>query len=37
MANRTDPRAKQIHGKNPQLLLDAMLRQKIYNDPYYKE
>ena len=37
MANRTDPRAKQIHGTNPQFLVDKITRQKIHNDIYTKE
>ena len=37
MANRTDPRAKQVHGTNPQFLVDKITRQKIHNDPYTKE
>lgn len=37
MAYRTDPRAKQVHGSNPQFLIDKITRQKIYNDPYTKE
>jgi len=37
MANRTDPRAHQIHGTNPQFLIDKIVRLKIHNDPYFKE
>lgn len=37
MANRTDPRAMQIHGTNPQFLIDKITRLKIHNDPYFKE
>jgi len=37
MANKTDPRARQIHGTNPQFLIDKITRMKIHNDPYTKE
>jgi pre-mRNA-splicing factor 38A len=37
MANRTDPSAKQIHGMNPQFLLETILRNKIYTCFYWKE
>jgi pre-mRNA-splicing factor 38A len=37
MANRTDPSAKQIHGMNPQFLLETILRNKIYSCFYWKE
>lgn len=37
MASRTDPRAMQIHGTNPQFLLDKITRLKIMNDSYTKE
>jgi pre-mRNA-splicing factor 38A len=37
MSNRTDPSAKQIHGMNPQFLLETILRNKIYNTLYWKE
>ena len=37
MANKTDPRATQIHGTNPQFLIDKMTRLKIHNSPYFKE
>lgn len=37
MAFRTDPRAKQVHGTNPQFLIEKITRMKIYNDPYTKE
>lgn len=37
MANRTDPRAKSIHGTNPQFLIDKITRLKIHNDSYFKE
>lgn len=36
MASRTDPRAQQIHGTNPQFLLDKVTRLKIMNDEYTK-
>lgn len=37
MANRTDPRARQIHGTNPQFLIDKITRVKIMNDDYTKQ
>jgi pre-mRNA-splicing factor 38A len=37
MAQRTDPRAQQIHGTNPQFLIDKITRLKIMNDLYTKE
>mmetsp|Transcript_19285 Transcript_19285/g.49459 ORF Transcript_19285/g.49459 Transcript_19285/m.49459 type:complete len:419 (+) Transcript_19285:78-1334(+) len=37
MANRTDPSVATVHGTNPQFLIEKILRQKIYNDPYWKE
>lgn len=37
MANRTDSSAKQIHGMNPQFLLETILRNKIYSCFYWKE
>jgi pre-mRNA-splicing factor 38A len=37
MTNRTDSSAKQIHGMNPQFLLETILRNKIYNTLYWKE
>jgi pre-mRNA-splicing factor 38A len=37
MANRTDPKSKQLHGMNPQMLLETILRNKIYNTLYWKE
>ena len=37
MAQRTDPRAKQIHGTNPQFLIDKITRLKIMNDDYTKQ
>jgi len=37
MANRTDTSARQIHGMNPQYILETILRNKIYNSMYWKE
>ncbi|KAL5701019.1 hypothetical protein ACHQM5_026401 [Ranunculus cassubicifolius] len=37
MANRTDPSAKNIHGTNPQNLIEKILRSKIYQHTYWKE
>mmetsp|Transcript_2890 Transcript_2890/g.10460 ORF Transcript_2890/g.10460 Transcript_2890/m.10460 type:complete len:440 (-) Transcript_2890:2120-3439(-) len=37
MANRTDPLARVVHGTNPQNLIEAILRQKIYGCLYWKE
>eukprot|EP00271_Cylindrocystis_brebissonii_P009585 TRINITY_DN2458_c0_g2_i1.p1 TRINITY_DN2458_c0_g2~~TRINITY_DN2458_c0_g2_i1.p1 ORF type:complete len:414 (+),score=93.67 TRINITY_DN2458_c0_g2_i1:104-1345(+) len=37
MANRTDPRARSIHGTNPQNLVEKILRSKIYQNTYWKE
>ncbi|KAF9607477.1 hypothetical protein IFM89_036074 [Coptis chinensis] len=37
MANRTDPTAKNIHGTNPQNLVEKILRSKIYQNTYWKE
>jgi pre-mRNA-splicing factor 38A len=37
MSNRTDSKAKQIHGMNPQFLLETILRNKIYNTMYWKQ
>jgi pre-mRNA-splicing factor 38A len=37
MASRTDPRAHQIHGTNPQFLLDKITRLKIMQADYTKE
>ena len=37
MAQRTDPRAQQIHGTNPQFLIDKITRLKIMSDNYSKE
>ncbi|CAI5491976.1 unnamed protein product [Closterium sp. Naga37s-1] len=37
MANRTDPRARTVHGTNPQNLVEKILRAKIYQNIYWKE
>lgn len=37
MANRTDSSADTVHGANPQYLVDRIIRNKIYNDAYWKE
>lgn len=37
MANRTEAGAKNIHGMNPQFLLETIVRNKIYNTMYWKE
>eukprot|EP00971_Amphidinium_carterae_P004451 89248-Amphidinium_carterae.1 len=37
MANRTDPHADTVKGTNPQYLVDKIIRNKIYNDAYWKE
>jgi pre-mRNA-splicing factor 38A len=37
MANRTDKEAGQVHGTNPQNLVEYIVRQKIYDSPYWKE
>jgi pre-mRNA-splicing factor 38A len=37
VANRTDPSAHAVHGKDPQLLVDAIVRARIYDSPYWKE
>jgi pre-mRNA-splicing factor 38A len=37
MSNRTDSKAKQIHGMNPQFLLETILRNKIYNTMFWKQ
>lgn len=37
MANRTDSSADTVHGTNPQYLVDRIIRNKIYNDAYWKE
>lgn len=37
MANTTDPFAAQVHGTNPQYLIEKITRLKIYNSFYWKE
>ena len=37
MANRTDPLAAQVHGTNPQNLIERILRERIYANRYWKE
>lgn len=37
MANRTDPLAKEVHGTNPQRIVEKILRLKIYSSQYWKE
>jgi pre-mRNA-splicing factor 38A len=37
LANRTDPSARPVHGKDPQLLVDAIIRSRIYESTYWKE
>ena len=37
MANVTDPLARNIHGTNPQNLIEYITRQKIYDSQYWKE
>lgn len=37
MANRTDPSALQVHGTNPQFIVDKTVRMKIWSSPYWKE
>ncbi|KAF5739892.1 hypothetical protein HS088_TW12G01103 [Tripterygium wilfordii] len=37
MANRTDPSAKNIHGTNPQNLVEKIVRSKIYQHTYWKD
>jgi len=36
MANATDKAARAVHGTNPQNLLENIVRQKIYDLPYWK-
>lgn len=36
MANRTDPLAQTIHGKNPQLLFSRIVRRKVYESTFWK-
>ena len=37
MANVTDPLAQQVHGTNPQNLVEKILRGRIYESLYWKE
>jgi pre-mRNA-splicing factor 38A len=37
MANTTDPLAHSVHGTNPQNLIEAIMRQRIYANQYWKE
>ncbi len=37
MANTTDPFAENVHGTNPQNLIEKITRLKIYNSTYWKE
>eukprot|EP00659_Diplonema_papillatum_P020315 gene20315-31269_t len=37
MANRTDKTASTIHGGDPQGLVETIVRQRIYNNLYWKE
>jgi len=37
MANRTVSDAKNIHGTNPQYLLEKIIRSRIYESLYWKE
>ena len=37
MANRTDKSAYALHGKDPQLLVEKILRNKVYESLYWKE
>lgn len=37
MANKTDTGALNIHGQNPQFLVEKIVRQKIYATNYWKE
>jgi len=37
MANRTDPLARAVHGTNPQHLIENIVRQKIYEQMFWKE
>jgi pre-mRNA-splicing factor 38A len=37
MANRTDKSAASIHGKNPQFLVEKIIRARIYDAKYWKE
>ena len=37
MANRTDKAALDIHGTNPQFLVEKIIRLRIYDSRYWKE
>ena len=37
MANRTDKSAGDIHGRNPQFLVEKIIRSRIYESKYWKE
>ena len=37
MANRSDPMAQEIHGTNPQRIVEKILRMKVYATQYWKE
>ena len=37
MANQTDPQARQIHGSDPQHLLEKIVRLRVYESRYWKE
>lgn len=37
MSNRTDALAKEVHGTNPQRIVEKILRLKIYSSQYWKE
>lgn len=37
MANRTQKDAKDIRGKNPQLLVEKIIRERIHDSLYWKE
>ncbi|KAJ8604296.1 hypothetical protein CTAYLR_002523 [Chrysophaeum taylorii] len=37
MANRTEAFAREIHGTNPQRIVEKILRLKVYASPYWKE
>lgn len=37
MANKTDPTASTVHGTNPQNLIEKIVRNRIYENVYWKE
>lgn len=37
MANATDTIAHTVHGKNPQFLMERIVREKVYDTQYWKE